>query len=120
MEDTIKFDRLVAEKRHKELLSALSNISAQPNDDSAMRTALATHTGSMKEVASAISKIVIPKIDTPSQIFNDGSTKILQDISNKIASHLDKVEKYLQPKEYTHTIIRDRNGRIDSVISKQQ
>ena len=105
MEDN-EFDLLIQEKRHKEIINALSKLSEVLKKDDV--SSLSILDKSFKQLINSISAT-----QTPIDFYKE----LIVEYSNKINSALEKIS---QKKEFSFQIIRDAStDSIKEVIVKQ-
>lgn len=111
-----EFNRIVAERKHKEMLSAISNIKIPESKDnseliSKMEAAIKLLTAKLEVLQSP--KVVVEK----TEVNQKETVNLLKELIVEIKAL--KVKEVKEKKEWTFDVIRDINGNIQSVKVKQ-
>lgn len=111
-----EFNRIVAERKHKEIISAIvNNKPIEPKDNSELivklETAIKLLTGKLEVLQSP--KVVVEK----TEVNQKETVNLLKDLIIEIKAL--KVAEVKEKKDWTFDVIRDINGNIQSVKVKQ-
>lgn len=119
-----KFDRLTAEKRHKETVGHLKNISeslSQKSENSDLKDVLSSH---LKSVNGLIDKMGAQQKSQPSdmtvKVDHGDVVKSLQQIADQMGDTVSKMNPEKKPTQWTFTHVRNRAGFIDHTIAKAE
>lgn len=117
IDDDIKFETLLADKRHKELRGAL-NIIAQAlanRNDEAVIEAIEKNADAIKDFADAIKKIPAPEVKVEASNFNS-----LEKIGNDILKGQGEIVAELKMKhEWSFSFHREHGYISSPIIAKQ-
>lgn len=109
-----EFNRLKADKMHKELISAVKSIKIPLNTDNTPQL------NEIKDVLLALvnkmsntepMKVVLPK--------QENNQKEILDVLKELKGAIEKLNKEEKPKEWDFQVVRDLNNNIHSVKVKQ-
>ena len=116
-------ERILAEKRHKELIGAIKTLASEfklPEPDKSAADAINKH---IKTIEGLVAKLKMPEIPAPIvnvETNTDGIISSISDIADRISSSLSVLKQTadLRPREWTFTVDRDFSGMIKSIIAK--
>lgn len=127
--EDVEFERLLREKEHKSLLSALKRITdkldVDGKGDDEVKAAFGEVAKSIKELPVELSKLLIPNKQEPINLDQEKVVAAIAEMGNKISKELCDlkgcIEKEEPPKEWVFTIERHYgNDLIKSVTAKQK
>lgn len=111
-----EFNRIVAERKHKEMLSAISNIKIPESKDNS--ELIVKLEGAIKLLTGKLDVLQSPKITVEKTEINQKEVvNLLQDLIKEVKAL--KVAEVKEKKDWTFDVIRDINGNIQSVKVKQ-
>lgn len=111
-----QFDRLLAAKRHKELIALLKQlipILSEKNDNSAVKDMLTQNREAVNVFLDKVKEISKPEISVGQ------TSKAISEISGIIKNSLKEINNNLAIKEWEFKINRDYNNRIISVTASK-
>jgi gamma-glutamylcysteine synthetase len=122
--EDIKFEKLLAEKRHKELATALKAITTTLNNKTEDNVSLAieTQTVAIKGFAEAIKSLPEPKVNV--NMSNDAMEESIKKLGQDILKSLEGVKElliaYNQPKEWEFNVKRGQYSQmIEKITAKE-
>jgi hypothetical protein len=139
IEDELSASKLIASKRHKELVQAIKGIvltPLPPKNDTGVKDELATQTLAIKEMVGILEKLpsklgesipVQPKSDVKVELNQDKVVNSINELALLIIESQAKLQRTLdesintqkQKKEWEFTLKKNRYGETEQVIAKQ-
>lgn len=127
-EDDNKFELLLSEKRHKELIGSFQSVVAELKRDKKDMAVVAAIEKQLVSIKELITKVInIPKPEKPNvnvEVETNQKEVVasIEKMAAKILAGLDDIREYLilssQPRQYEFKVNRDKIGYIDSVTVK--
>ena len=122
-EEDIKFEKLLEDKRHRELVKILNAIPKTAPDNKGIADAITKQGNQVEgfakgisEIANAIKLLPAPKVEMSLVEVSNSIKKMGEDLMKQQTLILEQLKILNIPKEWEHKVIKNY-GSIDKVIS---